>query len=82
MPIKTSNHNARQYVQRGEEFIGNNTFARLLKPYDLCLTHRYVVYSYGEHFPLRCGWWRARSHRGTLVSPSGDHQLKFRSGRA
>ena len=55
--IKTTNANARQYVQRREEFVANNTFAQILAPHKDCLTYRYVVYSYGTHFPLLIAEW-------------------------
>jgi hypothetical protein len=46
---RVSNKDARDYVQRRVEFQGNNTFAR-----EVCTDHSvvYVVYSYGEHFPM------------------------------
>ena len=44
--IKTSNKNARQYVQDKKEFTGNNTVGRWVDD------DNYVVFSYGEHFPM------------------------------
>jgi|688.fasta_scaffold516879_1 hypothetical protein len=42
---KTSNANARQFVQDRKEFVGSNTFGRWVNG-------NYVVYSYGLHFPI------------------------------
>ena len=56
-PIQTSNLNARQYVQRRESFDGSNLYARTYLANDRCLTNRYVVYSYGSHFPLFIAEW-------------------------
>ena len=44
--IKTSNKNAKQYVQERKEFTGNNTLGRWVDD------DNYVVYSYGIHFPM------------------------------
>ena len=51
--VKTSNINCRTLVQSRKPFNGNNLFAVHLpaRP-DLNLTERYVVYSYGTHWPL------------------------------
>ena len=43
---KVSNTKARQKVMNRQEFIGSNTCGKWT------LTNYYVVYSYGEHFPL------------------------------
>lgn len=56
-PIKTSNANARQYVQRREEFDASNTYAHRYGPNPNCLTWRYVVFSYGSHYPLFIAEW-------------------------
>lgn len=51
--VKTSNIKCRALVQQRTPFNGNNLFAvRLLAQPELNLTERYVVYSYGTHFPL------------------------------
>lgn len=42
---KTTNSNARLFVQNRQEFTGSNTFGRWVNG-------NYVVYSYGLHFPL------------------------------
>jgi hypothetical protein len=52
--MKTSNRDARQYVQRKVEFTGSNTFAET-QGGD---TMRYVVYSYGYHFPMYIAEWQ------------------------
>lgn len=44
-PIRIANRNARRYVETLTPFIGSNLFAEFR-------TDRYVVYSYGSHFPL------------------------------
>lgn len=56
-PIQISNLNARQYVQRREPFDGSNLYARAYPANDNCLTCRYVVFSYGEHYPLFIAEW-------------------------
>ena len=55
--ILTTNANARQYVQRREDFRASNTFAMTLPPVPEFLTYRYVVFSYGEHYPLFIAEW-------------------------
>jgi hypothetical protein len=51
--VKTSNIKCRQFVQSRQPFTANNLFAvHLPAQPDLNLTERYVVYSYGTHFPL------------------------------
>ena len=49
MSKRVANADARRYVQNREEFIGSNTYAEWRGH---MLPHRYVVYSYGEHWPL------------------------------
>jgi hypothetical protein len=56
-PFQIANTNARQYVQRREPFDGSNLYARTYPANDNCLTNRYVVYSYGSHFPLFIAEW-------------------------
>jgi hypothetical protein len=51
--VRTSNSNCRTHVQSRKPFTGNNLFAVYLEGrQDLNLTPRYVVYSYGTHWPL------------------------------
>ena len=51
--VKTSNIKCRTLVQSLKPFNGSNLFAvRISGNADLNLTERYVVYSYGKHFPL------------------------------
>ena len=45
MTNKIANKNAREYVNRCEDFTGNNTFGQRE-------INQYVVYSYGHHFPM------------------------------
>ena len=53
--MKTSNKNCRLLVQNRQAFTANNIFAEYVtanadgQPLDTC---RYVVYSYGKHFPM------------------------------
>lgn len=49
MSKRVANADARRYVQNREEFKGSNTHAEWRGH---ILPHRYVVYSYGEHWPL------------------------------
>lgn len=49
MSKRVANADARRCVQNHEEFIGSNTYAEWRGH---MLPHRYVVYSYGEHWPL------------------------------
>jgi hypothetical protein len=57
--MKTSNKDARQYVQRKVEFKGSNTFSELVEPTNDIPTFRYVVYSYGHHYPMFVAEWQA-----------------------
>jgi hypothetical protein len=53
--VKTSNIKCRALVQSKTPFVGNNLFAVYLDGRENLkfeLTPRYVVYSYGTHFPL------------------------------
>ena len=51
--VRTSNIKCRSFVQTRTPFEGNNLFGVLfLAEPDRNLTERYVVYSYGTHFPL------------------------------
>lgn len=52
--IRCTNREARRHVQNRREFRGNNLFAGWLEPtYAEDSNERmYVVYSYGEHWPL------------------------------
>lgn len=55
--VRTSNKNARSKVQDLQVFRGSNTFAEYYAPSGDTLTHRYVVYSYGYHFPMFIAEW-------------------------
>jgi hypothetical protein len=51
--VKTSNTKCRTHVQQRTPFVANNLFATALPANpNLNLPERYVVYSYGTHFPL------------------------------
>lgn len=49
--IRTSNKDVRQYVNNLEEFVGSNLYSHW-HSWDEGMTRLYVVYSYGEHFPM------------------------------
>ena len=54
---RVANKDCRSYVERKEEFEGSNLYARKIGKI-------YVVYSYGEHYPMflfRKGWWYENS---------------------
>lgn len=55
--VKVSNTKARAKVQELTPFKGSNTFAEYNAPQGDTLTHRYVVYSYGYHFPMFIAEW-------------------------
>ena len=55
--VNTSNKTARAKVQKLTPFKGSNTFAEYNAPQGDTLTHRYVVYSYGYHFPMFIAEW-------------------------
>jgi hypothetical protein len=51
--VKTSNIKCRSLVQSQQPFMGNNLFGvRMPANPKINLTERYVVYSYGAHWPL------------------------------
>ena len=70
--VRTSNSNCRPHVQSRKPFTGNNLFAVYLEGReDLNLTPRYVVYSYGTHWPLfihQDGVWFENQDRYELTS--------------
>ena len=55
--VRTSNKKARSMVMSLTPFKGSNTFAEYNAPQGQTLTHRYVVYSYGYHFPMFIAEW-------------------------
>ena len=58
-PPRVTNKDARKYVQQRKPFQGNSTYGTYKED-------RYVVYSYGEHWPLFVyddGRWFANSDR-------------------
>ena len=59
--VRTSNQRARTQVQSLQPFKGSNTFAEYNAPQGDTLTHRYVVYSYGYHFPMFIAEWTDNS---------------------
>ena len=63
--VKTSNIKCRTLVQSRQPFNGNNLFGVYLEGNEaLNLTPRYVVYSYGTHWPLFV--WQACDHGSEL----------------
>jgi len=69
--MKVSNKNAREYVERKQEFKGNNTFAEYIG-------NDYVVYSYGRHFPIytfKNGKWYANSDKYSVSTSKHQTQL-------
>lgn len=70
-PPRVANSNARKYVQQRKPFQGNNT-------YGTYVDDRYVVYSYGEHWPLFVyddGRWFANSDRYSHTTSKHRSQL-------
>ena len=49
--MRIPNKNARDYVNSLEEFVGSNIWSHW-HSWDEGMTKLYVVYSYGEHFPM------------------------------
>ena len=69
--MKTSNKNARGFVQRREPFRVNNTYAEIIGG-------RYVVYSYGAHWPLfvhEGGQWYFNSSKYGATTSKHHSQL-------
>ena len=72
-PPRVANKDARKCVQQRKPFRGNNTFG-------ICVDNRYVVYSYGAHWPLFVydgGRWFANSDRysRTVIHSSGVREI-------
>lgn len=55
--VRSSNKNAGVHIKSLTPFKGSNLFAEYNAPQGDCLTHRYVVYSYGYHFPMFIAEW-------------------------
>lgn len=69
--MKVANFAARTQVQQLVPFTGNNTFARHVGP-------AYVVYSYGEHWPLFVhmdGQWYENGDRYSVTTSKHRSQL-------
>lgn len=70
-PPYVANKDARKCVQQRKPFRGNNTFG-------ICVDDRYVVYSYGEHWPLFVyddGRWFANSDKYGCTTSKHHSQL-------
>jgi len=73
MKTKTSNKNARTYVQSFKPFKGSNTFGITIGNGD-----GYAVYSYGTHFPLFVylnGQWFENGERYSVSTSKHRSQL-------
>jgi hypothetical protein len=68
--MRTSNKDARQYVQRKVEFKGSNTFAEMQN--SAGDTMRYVVYSYGYHFPMYIAEWQVGDRENATWYENAD----------
>jgi len=72
MAPRITNVTARQYVQRKESFQGNNLFGEWRYG-------RYVVTSYGDHFPLFIweeGTWYENIEKITQTHPHSKHRTQ------
>ena len=70
-PPRVANRDARKHVQQRKPFRGNNT-------YGVCIEDRYVVYSYGAHWPLFVydnGRWFTNSGRCSCTTSKHRTQL-------
>ena len=67
---KISNRDASIHVRNKEEFTGNNTFGRWVDD------DNYVVFSYGEHFPMfaykKDFGWCAQTSKYVYKNDDGD----------
>lgn len=70
--MKTSNKNAAQYVKSRSPFTGNNTFGNWWHD-------SYVVYSYGDHYPLyvyKNGSWFENETKYSTTTSKHKTQLR------
>lgn len=75
MTKRVANADARRYVQNREEFKGSNTCAEWRGH---ILPNRYVVYSYGEHWPLfiyQDGKWYENADKYSRTTSKHHGQL-------
>jgi hypothetical protein len=86
--MKTSNKHARTLVQQRQAFTANNIFAEYIthnadgNPVDPC---RYVVYSYGKHFPMYIfegGAWYANCDKYSPTTSKHMTQARPVSGQS
>lgn len=81
-PERVSNSNCSYYVKNKEEFIGSNMYAaeRLVGSlFDG--TRVYVVYSYGEHFPMwiydyQTGQWYGNKDKFSITTSKQQNQSR------
>tara|TARA_R100001594_G_C3919884_1_gene235452 strand:+ start:266 stop:562 length:297 start_codon:yes stop_codon:yes gene_type:complete len=70
--LKIANKNASEYTTDKLEFAGNNTFARWENG-------AYVVYSYGDHFPMyvyRNNQWYENSDKYSITTSKQQTQCR------
>ena len=72
--MKIANRNASQYVQNKEVFRGSNMYAE----YE---GKMYIVYSYGDHFPMyvfhRGRWYRNTDKYSVTTSIHQSHAMPY-----
>lgn len=76
MTDRIANKDARVYVQSGDPFIGSNTFAEWVNSGGGA--SRYVVYSYGDHWPLFIfeeGKWYENAEKRSVTTSKHRTQL-------
>ena len=69
--MRTSNCNARQYVESKQEFQGNNTFG-------IKRNGVYAVFSYGSHFPMyvyKSGRWYRNTDKYSVSTSRHQSQI-------
>lgn len=74
MTKRVANSDARRCVQNLEEFKGSNTYAEWL-----LFPERYVVYSYGDHWPLfiyEDGKWYENADKYSRTTSKHHGQLR------
>ena len=72
---RVTNREARKYVQEKKSFTGNNLYGRTHSASEHVLNSRYVVTSYGDHWPLfiyEDGQWFENNDRNSVTT--GKHR--------
>ena len=73
--MRVSNKNAREYVNKKVDFNGSNAFGRNHS----MKKKKYVVYSYGYHFPIyvfKRGKWYGNSDKYSVSTSKHQSQLR------